>query len=56
MLLIRGAIEARITGYEKKMLFVISQVANQGVEGLTYLSSDAESAAQLVITVISRVR
>lgn len=49
MLLIWGTIQARITGYEKKVLFVISQVANQGVEGLTYLGSDVESVAKLVI-------
>lgn len=35
MLLIWGTIQARITGYEKKVLFFILQVANQGVEGLT---------------------
>lgn len=54
MLLIWGTIQARITGYEKKVLFVISQVANQGVEGLTYLGSDVESVAKLVIALWSR--
>lgn len=54
MLLIWGTIQAIITGYEKKVLFVISQVANQDVEGLTYPGSDAESVAKLVIALWSR--
>lgn len=50
MLLIWGTIQARTTGYEKEALFFISQVADQGVEGLTCPGSYMESAAELVIS------
>ena len=54
MLLIWGTIQARITGYEKKVLFFISHVANQGVEGLTCPDSYMGSAAELVLSLWSQ--
>lgn len=39
-----------MTGYEKKVLFFVSQVANQGVEGSTSPGSYRESAAELAIS------
>lgn len=50
MLLIWGTIQARKTAYEKKVLFFISQVANQGVEESTCPGSYMESAVELVIS------
>lgn len=50
MLLIWGTIQARMTGYEKKVLFFVLQVANQGVEGSACLGSYRESAAELAIS------
>lgn len=42
-----GSEQAGITRYEKKVLFLVSQVTNQGVEGLRCSGSCMESVAAI---------